>query len=217
MFVFPAETAVTRPLEFTVATPIELDVQLAAVPVPVSWEVVPIHKDALPVTVGFALTVIACVTKHPLLLVYVIVVLPAATPVTTPELDTVAVDGIDETHGFEVAAVALPVNAMVAPTHTALFPVIVGLEFTVINALTAQPRLLVYVIVEVPTETAVTSPVNEMVATEVLPDTHGLVVAAVPDPVSCEVKPTHIEVVPDIVGLALTVTVVVALQPRLLV
>ena len=69
MLAVPADTAVTKPLEFTVAIAVELDDQLAAVPEPVSCEVAPIHNDVIPVTVGFALIVIACVIKHPLLFV----------------------------------------------------------------------------------------------------------------------------------------------------
>ena len=79
---------------------------------------------------------IDCVAVQLLLFVYVIVAVPAATPVTTPELFTVATAVFEEIQGFELAAVALPVNDIVEPTQTVLFPEIVGFEFTVTNAVT---------------------------------------------------------------------------------
>jgi len=60
---------------------------------------------------------------------------------------------------------------------------------------------------EVPAETPVTTPVELTVATLVLADTHGLLVAAVPDPVNVVVPVPQILAVPLMVGFALTVTV----------
>jgi hypothetical protein len=80
--------------------------------------------------------VIDCVAVQLLLFVYVIVAVPAATPVTTPELFTVTTAVFEEIQWFELAAVALPVNDIVEPTQTVLFPEIVGFEFTVTNAVT---------------------------------------------------------------------------------
>ena len=54
-------------------------------------------------------------------------------------------------------------------------------------------------------------------ATVVVVDTHGVVAAAVADPVSWVVDPTQVVSVPVMVGAALTVTVAVFLQPPLLV
>jgi len=71
--------------------------------------------------------------------------------------------------------------------------------------------------VVVPAATAVTRPVLFTVATPVLEDTHGVLAAAVPDPVSCEVLPIHALSVPVIVGKAFTVNVAVCWQPALLV
>ena len=82
------------------------------------------------------------------------------------------------------AAVALPVNWIVAPTQTALTPVIIGTAFTVIVVVTEQPLLFVYVIVVVPADKAVINPALEIVATEVLLDSQGLVLDAVPLPVN---------------------------------
>ena len=55
------------------------------------------------------------------------VVVPAATPVTTPRLETVATAVLDDIQAFETAAVPLPVRVRVLPTQSEVFPVIVGL------------------------------------------------------------------------------------------
>lgn len=61
MVVVPVLTAVTKPVEETVATAVLLDIQgfvVAAVPLPVSWEVVPAHNAVVPVMDGiFGVTV----------------------------------------------------------------------------------------------------------------------------------------------------------------
>ncbi len=173
--------------------------------------------DVFPDIVGLELIVIGYVTEHPTLFVQVMIVFPAATPVNTPELVIVAFAGVEDTQGLLVAAVGLPVSVTVPPTQTALFPDTVGFEFTVIVIVTEQPLLLVQVTIVVPAETAVTKPVFEIVATEVLLDDQALLDAAVPEPVSCNVNPTQTDVFPVIVGLANTVTGVNTEQPRLFV
>ena len=97
---------------------------------------------------------------------------------------TVAVDVFELTQGEVVAAVTLPVNCIDAPTQTALGPVIVGTALTVIVVVIEQPLLFVYVIVVDPAANAVTNPVLEIVAVDVLLETQGVVVAAVPLPVN---------------------------------
>ncbi len=73
-----------------------------------------------------------------------IVVDPAAIPVTVPLLLTVATLVLDDIHGeVLVAAVADPVNIVVEPTHTLMVPVIVGNEFIVTVAVVWQPLELV--------------------------------------------------------------------------
>ncbi len=62
-------------------------------------------------------------------------------------------------------------------------------------------------ITEVPALTAVTIPVLVTVATLVVAETQGFVVAAVALPVKVRVLPTHIAELPVIVGSGLTVTV----------
>ena len=53
---------------------------------------------------------------------------------------------------------------------------------------------------------AVTIPVLEIVATPVLFDVQGLLIAAVPEPVNCAVAFTHTVFSPEIVGNGLTKT-----------
>ena len=74
---------------------------------------------------GFPFTVIVSVALHPLLSVYVITEVPEETADTTPRLETEATPVDAETQGFEVAAVPLPVNVEVPPTHKVVVPVIV--------------------------------------------------------------------------------------------
>ena len=57
-----------------------------------------------------------------------------------------------------------------------------------------------------PAETPVTKPVLDTVATAGVADTHGLVAAAVPEPVSCVVDPIQTLSVPVMVGSGFTVT-----------
>jgi hypothetical protein len=187
------------------------------VPEPVSVVVDPIQTAKVPVIVGCALTVIVAVLEHPLLLVYVIVVVPAATPVTTPALLTVATPVLEDVHGFTAAGVPDPVSVVVDPTQTFNVPVIAGCALTVTVAVLLHPLLLVYVMIAVPAATPVTTPALLTVATPVLDDVHGLTAAGVPDPVSVVVDAIQMVNVPVIVGCALTVTVVVLLHPLLLV
>jgi hypothetical protein len=74
---------------------------------------VPLHNAGLvgvAVNVGNELTVTIAVVRHPLLSVYVIVVLPTAVPVTNPVELTVALASVDDVHGVVADAVADPVN-----------------------------------------------------------------------------------------------------------
>ena len=57
---------------------------------------------------------------------------PAETPETIPPLLTVAIDSSPEDHGVVPEGVPLPVNVIVEPTQTLVFPEIVGSAFTVI-------------------------------------------------------------------------------------
>ena len=68
-----------------------------------------------------------------------------------------------------------------------------------------------------PAVTPVTKPVLLTVATAGVAETHGLVAAAVPEPVNWVVDPAQTVNVPVMVGAAFTVTVAVILQPLLFV
>ena len=83
----------------------------AVVPVPVNWVVDPAHTLNVPAyrwqciyrycrCCSAAITI--CISNY--------TAVPAETPVTKPELFTVATDGLAETHGFELAVVPEPVN-----------------------------------------------------------------------------------------------------------
>ena len=66
--------------------------------------------------------------------VYVIVDVPAATPLTTPADVTVATVVVAEIQGFEAAAVPEPVRVVVLPTHALKVPVIVvGLGWVILT------------------------------------------------------------------------------------
>src|ERR1035437_9070007 len=216
----PAETPVTNPVLLTVATDGVADthaLDAAGVPEPVSCVVNPVQTFSVPVIVGSAFTVTVAVMVQPLLLVYVITLVPAETPVTNPVLLTVATDGVADTHALDAAGVPEPVSCVVNPLQTFSVPVIVGSAFTVTVAVMVQPLLLVYVTTLVPAETPVTNPVLLTVATAGVADTHALEEAGVADPVSCVVNPVQTFSVPVIVGSAFTVTVAVMVQPLLLV
>jgi hypothetical protein len=104
---------------------------------------------------------------------------------------------------------------MVEPVHTLAAPVIEpGAESTAINAVSMQPVGTVNVIIVVPTVNPVTIP--EPVPTVATP---GAELIQVPNEVGPKVvdEPTQIEVVPVITGKGLTVIVLTALHPEVLV
>ena len=68
---------------------------------------------------------------------------PAAIPVTNPVLEIVATTVFEEIHGFTAAAVAVPDNCDVNPTHALNVPLITGIVFTVNVAVTKHPLLFV--------------------------------------------------------------------------
>ena len=103
-------------------------------PVAVNVTVVPEHtseSSADTATVGFANTVNVSVLLQPLLSKYVIVVVPAATPVTTPLLVIVATEASLDAHGVVLLAVPEPASVKVVPTQTSAMLLIVGIGFTV--------------------------------------------------------------------------------------
>jgi len=216
----PADTVVITPPLSIVATPGLLDthgVTAAGVPEPVNVIELPRHTLVGPVIVGRLVTVIVCVTVQPLLLVYVITLVPADTPVITPALVTVATAGVADTHGFTAAGTPEPVHVVLFPVVTLAAPTIVGSGFTVNVAVIEQPLLFVYVITLVPADTPVTTPALSTVATPGVADTQGLTAAGMPEPLNAEVLPIHAFKVPVMAGRAFTVTVAVMVQPLLFV
>ena len=142
----PTAKALIRPDPFTETVVDDEDVQalvVAAVGEPTNVVFVFKQSVVLPVIVGLGLTVTVLVVEHPPLLVYVITLVPAETPVTKPVLLTVATDGDADTHGLDVAAVPAPVSWVVAPTQTDAVPVMAGAAATVRVRLPLQPLLLV--------------------------------------------------------------------------
>ena len=138
------------------------------------------------------------------------VTVPAVTPVTIPDEEP--------TLALALLAVHTPparvlVSAVLRPSQTVSVPLIVpGAAFTVTPAVTEQPVGMVYVTVVEPAPAPNKLPEDEpMVATVVLPLSH---VPPVSASVRVEDKPWHILVVPIIaVGVGLTVTIAVILQP----
>jgi hypothetical protein len=116
--------------------------------------------------------------------VYVIMLVPAETPVTNPVVEfTVATAGVADVQAT-AAGVPDPLSKVVEPTQTDNVPVMVGSILTVTVAVLMQPKLFVYVIVLEPEARPETSPVELIVATVVFEDTHGSIAAAAPDPVN---------------------------------
>jgi hypothetical protein len=131
---------------------------------------------------------------------------PAATPVTTPAASTVATAPLEDA---QVPPAILPEKVVVAPTQTVLVPETVGTGLTVTEAVPEQP-LTVCVMVAEPAATPVTTPEEETVATAASEVDH---VPPASELDKFVVAPAHTVVVPEMVGLALTVTVLVPEQP----
>ena len=111
--VVPPLIPVTNPVLFTVATLVLEELQgfvVAAVALPINCVVVLAQIIRFPVIVGYGFTVTETEVWQPFVLVYVIVVVPALTPVTKPVLETVATAVLEEIHALVDDAVALPVN-----------------------------------------------------------------------------------------------------------
>ena len=105
----PCATPLTNPLEFTVATPVLLELQLTVLfvafdgdTVAVSCVLAPTFTDAVvgdtltPVTATLFTVIAEVAVLLPSCVVTVIVAVPAATPVTSPDAFTVATAGLLE-------------------------------------------------------------------------------------------------------------------------
>src|SRR5436309_2540846 len=247
-----AATPVTSPVEDTVATAGVPDAQVTDRPestlpaasfrVVVSCTVAPTSTTAVAgLTVTDATGTIATVTLAvPLFpsLVAVIVAAPAATPVTRPAADTVAIAVFELVQPtprplstLPAASFGVALSCVVAPTKTFAVAGLTVTEATgTLDTVTAAVPLcpsLVAVIVAAPAATPVTSPVEDTVATAGVPDAQvtdrpesTLPAASFRVVVSCTVAPTSTTAVAgltvtDATGTIATVTLAVPLFPSL--
>jgi hypothetical protein len=179
MSLVPSDIPVTNPAEVIVATAGVLDVQgvvASAVALPIKAVVLPIQTASVPVIIGNGLTVTVAVCTHPFVFMKVMSLVPLDIPVTNPAEVIVATAGVLDVQGVVASAVALPIKVVVLPIQTARVPVIVGNGLTVTVTVCAQPLVFIYVITLVPKDTAVTKPVDEIVATPIEVDIQGVVV-----------------------------------------
>ena len=102
---------------------------------------VPVQTEAVPV-IGFtaAFTVTLVFLKQVFAAVYLMVVMPVATPVTIPTGLTDAPVGLLETH---VPPRGVLESVMLLPAQTKVGPVTVGVAPTVTTAVALQPEVLV--------------------------------------------------------------------------
>jgi len=140
----------------------------------------------------------------------VIVAVPAPTPDTTPDPETVATSSKELLHNTPGV---VELNVVVCPKQTEVVPVIgAGRASTVTTVVVIQLVGPVYVIIEVPTPTAFHNPVaTSIVATEPVPDNQ------VPPPVAllsvADVPWQSIMVPVMAAGAELTVTTATEIQP----
>ena len=205
MIVVPTATPVTVPLsEPTVAAAALLLIHtpppMESLKVVVSFA----HTADGPImAVGERLTVIVVLALQPANDVYVITVVPVATPKTLPA-KTVATVVTELTH---VPPIGLSLSVIIAPTHSAVGPVMIGIGFTVTIAVLAQPVGNVYEMTAVPGNAPLTMPDVGMTAAILpAPEVHKPPVVA---SISVVVAPAHTDNVPAVIvaGRALTVTV----------
>lgn len=129
MVVVPGDTPVTIPVALTFATLVFEDVQgltEEGVPEPDNCELLDPQTLNVPVITGKANTLKDTVAEHPAEFVYVMLVEPIPTPVTTPVLETVATPVLEDVHGIVDDGVPVPLNVTELFRQTELPPVIVG-------------------------------------------------------------------------------------------
>ena len=137
MVVVPPPVPVTIPLLFTVATPVTLLAHVPPLVALVSVVEFPWHTIIVPVIGVSRFTVSVIVLEQPAPVVYVIVVVPMATPAAMPvPLLIVAVEVLLLVHVPPLMAL---LSLVVPPTHTIVVPVIGATGFTVTVAYAAHP------------------------------------------------------------------------------
>ena len=127
----PADTPFTIPFALTVAIVSSEDFQNppSGLAVNVTGELV--QMAATPLITGVAgapvtlTTILVLETPQLLLTLEVLVAVPAAIPLTSPEADTVATDGLPDD---QVPPAVLSVNWLVVPVHTVASPLIAAAD-----------------------------------------------------------------------------------------
>ena len=201
----------TTPEALTVAMEVFDEVHAPPVlPFDVMVVVFPTQTVAVPLKVpasGAAITVIESVASSEPgqepdpFTVYVIVTEPAATPETTPEALTVAMELFDEVHAppvspFDVIIVVFPTQTLAVPLKVpASGPGVTVIESVAKSEPVQEPEpFTVYVIVAEPAATPVTTPVALTVAMELFDEVHAPPVS--PFEVMVVVLPKHTLAVP---------------------
>ena|SRR5579872_3664570 len=120
-----------------VAIPVDADVQYPPGTPSVRVVVVPMQTVETPAMgIGELVTVTVIVALHPVVAVYVITLVPMATPVIIPvDEPIVATAGVPLAH----VPPGVDTSVIVAPTHNAVGPVIVGKAFTLTVLVAAHP------------------------------------------------------------------------------
>lgn len=144
--VVPVETAVTKPLESTVATDGSEEAHgllKAGGEMLDNVVFIPSQIVNVPVIVAVVVTVRISVLEQPSIPLKMIATVPAEIPVTIPPLVTAAINGSEEIHGLIAAAAEALDNVVVKPTQTLKDPTIVGIAVTVMDFVLVQPLLFV--------------------------------------------------------------------------
>ena len=141
------------------------------------------------------------------------VAFPAVIPVTKPAAGSIV--ATDRSALLHVPPARELLNVEKLPWHTVALPAIApGSAFTVNVKPAIHPVGVVYLIIVVPADNPLTSPVGSTVATE------GIVLLHVPAGVASLnviVFPAQVEEIPVIASRGLTVTIVVAIHPEVVV
>ncbi len=168
------------------------------------------HMVIVPVICATGFTVIVVEAVQPAAVVYTITVVPGDTPPIVPDdRPMVATPGVA---AFQVPPAGISLNVAVLPWHTWVVPDIAdGSVFTVTVVEAVQPAVVVYLMITLPVATPDTIPLAaSTTAMLVLLLLH---VPPVGESLNVVMLPAHIVLLPVTGVIALTVTVVVALQP----
>jgi hypothetical protein len=219
----PAATPVTKPLEFTVATPVLTLVQTPLAVASDNCVVLATQMVVPPVIAtitgnGFTVTVVATLSTQPLpfVTVYRMIDVPALIPLTKPVAFTVATPVLTLVQTPLAVASA---NCVVLATQIVVPPVIAAITgnaftVTVVATLSIQPLpfVTVYLMMLVPAATPVTKPLAFTVANPVLTLVHTPLAVASDNCVVLATQTLVVPVIAAITGNGFTVTVVATLS-----